>query len=233
MSSLLVLCLLMLAAFGFVVLTMAVSKLNRRIRTLESAETALEREFTAARARATEVEAAQQFLSRFVRELPGVVHGLLSTPTGRNIPKQLLGAVKRDRRAAAGDHRREAQGRRDRPGPPHVHGRRGRASRGLARARPRDPDRHRRGGLRRRAAAGDGAARLRQSAAAHAQAPARGDDRRLPARPRGADGGGPGGGGRRGRRGDRRGARPTSRTPSACSRRWGRSRCTRPRATRR
>jgi diguanylate cyclase (GGDEF)-like protein len=112
MSSVLVLCLLTLAAFGFVVLTMAVSKLNRRIRTLESAETALEREFAAARARATEVEAAQQFLSRFVRELPGVVHGLLSTPTGRNIPKQLLGAVKRivePRRAIVAVRRRAAE----------------------------------------------------------------------------------------------------------------------------
>jgi len=84
MSSVVVLCLLTLAAFGFVVLTMAVSKLNRRIRTLEAAETALEREFAAARSRASEVEAAQQFLSRFVRERPSLL--LRSSPPETPMP---------------------------------------------------------------------------------------------------------------------------------------------------
>jgi diguanylate cyclase (GGDEF)-like protein len=112
MSLLAVLCLLAIAALGFVVLTLAVSKLTGRIRALEGAEETLEREFAAARARASEVEAGQQFLSRFVRELPAVVHGLLSTKAGRDIPRHLLGAVNRmvePRRAFVAVRRRTAQ----------------------------------------------------------------------------------------------------------------------------
>jgi diguanylate cyclase (GGDEF)-like protein len=112
MSFLGVLCLLALAASAFVVLTLALSKLNRRIRVLEGAEEMLEREFAATRARATEIEAGQQFLSRFVRELPAVVHGLLATTATRDIPRQLLGAARRmgePRRAFVAVRRRTAQ----------------------------------------------------------------------------------------------------------------------------
>ena len=101
-----------LATFGFVILTLAVSKLNGRIRGLESAEKGLEKEFTAARNQAADAEAAQQFLTKFVRELPQVVHGLLASSAGRNIPKLMMGAVTRivePRRAIVAVRRRAAE----------------------------------------------------------------------------------------------------------------------------
>jgi diguanylate cyclase (GGDEF)-like protein len=112
MPSLVAFALLTLAAVPFVILSLAVSKLNRRIRTLEAAERTLEHEFAAARAKASEMEAAQQFLARFVRELPGVVHGLLLSSGGRNIPGLLLSAITRmvePRRAIVAVRRRPAE----------------------------------------------------------------------------------------------------------------------------
>ncbi len=112
MPSLVVFPLLTLAAVAFVILSLAVSKLNRRIRSLEAAERTLEHEFAAARAKASEMEAAQQFLARFVRELPPVVHGLLLSGGGRNIPGLLLGAVTRmvePRRTVIAVRRRPAE----------------------------------------------------------------------------------------------------------------------------
>jgi len=71
------------------------SALKETLRSLESRGAAAEKELAAARRHAAQAEADQQFLARFVRELPHIAHELHAVAGGRQIPKLLLGAVVR------------------------------------------------------------------------------------------------------------------------------------------
>ena len=86
----------------------------------------MDRELRAARRQAAQAEADQQFLARFVRELPHVAHEMHAQAGGRQIPRLLLGAVTPGARAQEGARGRAAATGGERPGPAHPpRGRRG------------------------------------------------------------------------------------------------------------
>jgi diguanylate cyclase (GGDEF)-like protein len=93
------------------------SALKNALRSIEARVTATEKELAAARRQAAQAEADQQFLARFVRELPLIAHELAAGAGGRQIPKLLLGAVVRmlePRKAVIAVRRRPAESDPDR-----------------------------------------------------------------------------------------------------------------------
>jgi diguanylate cyclase (GGDEF)-like protein len=112
-----------LAAVALVTLGLLAGRhaaLKAALRSLESRVTSAEKEVAAARRQATHAEAEQQFLARFVRELPLIAHELAAGAGGRQIPKLLLGAVVRmlePRKAVIAVRRRPAESDPDR----HLH----------------------------------------------------------------------------------------------------------------
>ena len=93
------------------------SALKAAMRALDSRAATVEKELAAARRQAAQAEADQQFLARFVRELPLIAHELHAGAGGRQIPKLLLGAVVRmlePRKAVIAVRRRPAESDPDR-----------------------------------------------------------------------------------------------------------------------
>ena len=93
------------------------SALKAALGSLESRTATAEKELAAARRQAAQAEADQQFLARFVRELPHIAHELHAGAGGRQIPKLLLGAVVRmlePRKAVIAVRRRPAESDPDR-----------------------------------------------------------------------------------------------------------------------
>jgi len=91
--------------------------LKTALRSLESRAATAEKELAAARRQAVQAEADQQFLARFVRELPHVAHELHAGAGGRQIPKLLLAAVVRmlePRKAVIAVRRQPAESEPDR-----------------------------------------------------------------------------------------------------------------------
>jgi diguanylate cyclase (GGDEF)-like protein len=87
------------------------------LRSIETRAAAAEKELAAARRQAAQTEVDQQFLARFVRELPLIAHELHAGAGGRQIPKLLLGAVVRmlePRKAVIAVRRRPAETEPDR-----------------------------------------------------------------------------------------------------------------------
>lgn len=93
------------------------SALRTALRVLETRLSAAEKELAAARRQAVQAETDQQFLARFVRELPLIAHELHAGAGGRQIPKLLLSAVVRmlePRKAVIAVRRRPAESDPDR-----------------------------------------------------------------------------------------------------------------------
>jgi diguanylate cyclase (GGDEF)-like protein len=89
------------------------SALQQRVRAAEARDASAQQEMAALRRATAQAEADQQFLARFVRELPHVAQELAAGDAGRQIPRLLLGAVQRmlePRKALVAVRRRPVEG---------------------------------------------------------------------------------------------------------------------------